>query len=183
MSDNENYKFKKVMKKPGKTLLIQSFNNTEINESLFNNLEGLEKHFIKNDKNSAFLTFDTPDNALIALKSIKEKSLNFKLKFSYYKIFFTINGLVDTTDYSDIKKDMIEYVSSKTNSNVLYCKFYSKNNKYLGCGDLTIDTLDGMLQLLSKDSGLKEFEFKSYFGSFFKFNDKNEKKENKYEIF
>ena len=70
----------------------------------------------------------------------------------------------------------MNYVFDNTKSNVLYCKLYSKNRKYLGCGDLTVDTLDGMLKLLSKDSNLKDFTIDSYTGSFYKFNDKKDQK-------
>jgi|UniRef100_A0A6C0EDL4 hypothetical protein len=171
-----NFKTKKVIRKSGKTLLVKSFDNFELNETLFDNLEGLQDKFIKKDKFSAFLKFDTPQNSLNGLKTLKEKSSNLKFKFSYYKVFFTVNGLSDISEYNNVKKEIMEYVSSKTDSNVLYCKLYTKNDKYLGCGDLTMDTLDGMMKLLSKDSNIKEFTINSYTGCFYKFNDNKNKK-------
>ena len=176
MSEDNNFenniKTKKVIRKSGKTLLVKSFDNFELNETLFDNLEGLQDTFIKKDKYSAFLKFDTPQNSLAGLKILKEKSSNLKFKFSYYKVFFTISGITDIAEYNNIKKEIMDYVSSNTDSNVLYCKLYTKNNKYLGCGDLTMDTLDGMMKLLAKDSNMKEFAINSYTGCFYKFNDK-----------
>ena len=170
-----NNKFqKKIMNKSGKTLMVRSFNNFKLNDLLFNELEGFENKSFKNDGNIVFLTFDTPQNSLNGLKTLKQKSSDLKFKFSYYKVFFTINGLSDSDDYNVIKKDISDFIFNETGANVLYCKLYCKNNKYLGCGDLTIDTLDGIVKLLSKDCGLKEYSFKSYSGCFYKFNDKKE---------
>ena len=64
------------------------------------------------------------------------------VRYSYYKLFFTIIGLNDNSDYNTIKKELIDHISKDTNIQVLYCKFYCKNNKYLGCGDITVDTLN-----------------------------------------
>ena len=36
-------------------------------------------------------------------------------------------------------------------------KLYKKDNKYMGCGDFTIDTLEGMNKLVSKESTIKDF--------------------------
>ena len=81
-------------------------------------------------------------------------------------------GLSNNNDYNTIKQSLSKFVSENTNSNVLYCKFYRKENNLLGCGDLTVDTVDGMKKLLSKD-GLKEFTFDSFSGTFYRFNSKN----------
>ena len=170
--NQNNFKKIKPMHKIGRTLLVKSFNNSELEESFFKDLEGLDKIATTKISNSVFLTFNNPENALTALRTLKNKSQTIRIKFSYYKIFFTISGLQDSTDYNEVKKDLIDFISNKMAANVLYCKFYCKDKKYLGCGDLTVDTLDTMIQLLSKESGLKDFSFKSYTGSFYKFNDK-----------
>jgi hypothetical protein len=160
------------MRKAGKTLLIKSFHGNILDETLFQELDGLEKKNIINDGKSVFLTFDTPQNALASLKALKEKSNELRIKFSYYKVFFTIDGLTDQSDYNTVKKNIMDYISNNVNANVLYCKLYCKNNKYIGCGDLTVDTLDGMIKLLSKENGLKDFKLDSYSGCFYKYNDK-----------
>jgi hypothetical protein len=179
VSDNLNkndYKNKKQVRKIGKTLLIKLLNNTTFDESHLTDINGIvNKSDIKNN-NLFFIIFDTPTNALLGLKSLKNKSSNYKIKFSYYKLFFTINGLNDNSSYDDTKKGLINHIQNLTNSNVLYCKLYCKNKKYLGCGDVTLDTLDGINMLLSKDSGLKYFSIEplSISGTFFRFNSKTQ---------
>ena len=169
--DNTMNKFKKpILKKPGKTLLIKLFNNSVLNDSDIDNLEGLVNKSDQKTNGNIFLLFDNVNNSLAALKKIKNMSSNYKVKFSYYKVFFTINGLIETSDYNETKKLIIDHVSNVTNSNVLYCKLYCKDNKYLGCGDLTIDTLDGLNKLLSKESEFKDFKLNDLSGTFYKFN-------------
>ena len=70
---------------------------------------------------------------------------------------------------------MTTFVTDKTKSSVLYCKFYRKENKYLGCGDFTIDTIDGMNTLLSKDGGIKDYTIGQLSGTFYRYNGKKDK--------
>ena len=119
-------KTKKIVRKAGRTLLIKLINDTTtFDDSLTENLTGLlNKTNLSNNK-TLFLTFDTKDNSLNALKVLRSKSINkFHVKFSYYKLFFTINGLTDKSDYNDSKKELIEFISKDDNVQVLYCKFY-----------------------------------------------------------
>ena len=70
-----------------------------------------------------------------------------------------MNGLSDQSDYNSIKKSHIDYITEQTGTEVLYYKLYKKDkDSYLGCGDLTIDTKDGMDKLLQEES-LKEYSF------------------------
>ena len=177
--DNNNkydYRNNKKVRKIGKTLLIILLNNATFDENDLTDVNGIvNKSDLKNN-GLFFLIFDTPANALNGLKILKNKSANYKIKFSYYKLFFTINGLNDNSSYDDTKKALINHIQNLTNSNVLYCKLYCKDKKYLGCGDVTLDTLDGINMLLSKDNGLKSFsiESPSISGTFFRFNSKNQ---------
>jgi hypothetical protein len=171
LDDNKFILRRNIMRKVSRTLVVKSINNIELSESLFNELDGILKIVKTKLDNLIFLIFDTTENSLIALKLLKN-NLNLKIKFSYYKVFFTITGLDDSTDYNEVKKDLIDLISNSINANVLYCKFYYKNNKYLGCGDLTVDTLDSMIQLVAKDSPMKNFSFNLYTGTFYKFNEK-----------
>ena len=82
----------------------------------------------------------------------------------------TINGLTDTSDYNQVKQDMTTFVTDKTKSSVLYCKFYRKENKYLGCGDFTIDTMEGMNTLLLKENNLKDYSLGKLSGTFYRYN-------------
>ena len=166
----DNYYNKIKLKKISRTILIKSENYLDSN--LFNKYEGIMKVYPTKNNKLLFLTFDTIDNSLNTFKLLK-KNKDLYIKFSYYKIFFTINGLNNTTNYNEIKKDLINYLTDKVNNiNILYCKFYYKNNKYLGCGDFTIDTLESLINILSKEQQNKEFSFKSYSGIFYKFTEK-----------
>ena len=173
---------KKIVKKPGRTLLIKLINDTTtFDDSLTENLTGLLNKTNLSNNNTLFLTFDTNDNSLSALKILRPKSFNkFHVKFSYYKLFFTINGLTDKSDYNESKKNLIDFISKDINIQVLYCKFYYKENKYLGCGDLTVDTLEGMNKLLLKDGGMKEITFNSLSVVFYRFNNKKKRRKLNY---
>jgi hypothetical protein len=168
-------KLTKSTHKAGRTLLVKSVNNTKLTASQFESLAGLQSSFETKSTNSFFLTFDTIQNAVNAFRSIRTASSDNRVKFSYYRLFFTINGLTESSDYNQVKKELFDYVSSKANTNVLYCKFYRKNDKYLGCGDFTVDTLDGINTLLSKEGGLKEYSFGNYSGTFYRYNSKKDK--------
>jgi len=174
---NNFNKTKKIVRKAGRTLLIKVLNEiSTFDNDLTFNLDGLLNKTNFSNNKTMFLTFDSIDNSIKALKQLRLKSTNiFSVKFSYYKLFFTITGLNDNiNDYNIYKKSLIDHISNNTNINVLYCKFYCKNNKYMGCGDLTVDTIDGMNKLLSKDNGLKEFKVDNFSGVFYRFNKKTE---------
>lgn len=168
-------KQKKSVRKAGRTLLVKSVSGKSINASVFENLTGLVSHSETKSSSSYFLTFDNIQNALSAFRDLRNDSTDYRVKFSYYRVFFTVTGLVDSTDYNNVKQDLISYVTDKTKSNVLYCKLYRKENKYIGCGDFTIDTIDGMNTILSKDGGLKDFTIGPYTGTFYRYNGKKDK--------
>ncbi len=165
--------------KGSRTILVKPNENKVLDEKLFDNLEGLKnKTDIKNSK-SIFLTFNTLENSVNAFNKLKTSSGdNFIVKFSYYRIFFTMNGLNDTTDYKELKQKFLNYINSKVDANVVYCKFYRKNDKYLGCGNFTLDTIDSMKALLLKDGGLKNFSFDGLTGTFYRYNMQNNQKVN-----
>ena len=166
---------KKNVRKAGRTLLVKSFNNAPITDTTFNSLVGLQNKTETKSSCSYFLTFDTVENAVNAFKTLRTDSADIRVKFSYYRIFFTMNGLSDTVDYNQTKQDFTKWITEKTGTDVLFCKFYRKNNKYIGCGDLTLDTLDSMNLLLSKDGGLKDYTLGSFTGTFFRYNGKKER--------
>ena len=159
------------VRKAGRTLLVKSASNHAIDPIIFDYLEGLITRSETKSTNTYFLTFDNVSNAAKAFNKFRIDS-TIRVKFSYYRIFFTIDGLTESTDYNQVKKEFIEYVDKKTDSSVLYCKFYRKNNKFIGCGDFTIDTLTGMNTLLAKNSSNKEYSFGSFKGIFYRYNGK-----------
>ena len=166
---------KKNTNKISRTIMLKLINTDQaFYDNITENIIGLINKTLINNK-ILYLTLDNHENSMKAYNILRSKSYNnFYIKFNYYKLFFTINGLTDTSDYSETKKDLIDYISNDSNIKVIYCKFYCKNKSYLGCGDLTVDTLEGMNKLLSKNNGFKEFKFKSFSGVFYKFNKKQE---------
>jgi hypothetical protein len=170
---NNNTERTKTVRKSGRTLLVKTADNT-FNDKLLVNLTGFLNKSESKASNSYFLTFDTVTNAESAYNKLKSTT-DYRVKYSYYRVFFTMNGLTDTTDYNTVKKDLVDYVSNHSKTNVLYCKFYRKDNKYLGCGDLTVDTLESLNTLLSKENGSNEYTLGNFTGNFYRFNNKKEK--------
>lgn len=168
-------KQKKSVRKAGRTILVKSFSGNPINSSVFSALTGVSSLSETKSSSSYFLTFDNVTNAVNAFRKLRTESTDYRVKFSYYRVFFTINGLTDSTDYNQVKQDFVNYVSDTTKSSVLYCKLYRKDNKYIGCGDFTIDTNEGMNTLLAKEGGLKEFTIGQLTGTFYRYNGKKDK--------
>jgi hypothetical protein len=154
------------VRKAGRTLLVRGTQS-------FDNLVGLQNSTETKTTNSFFLTFDTVENALTAYNQLRSDS-NVQVKFSYYRVFFTMEGLSDVSDYSQVKNGLVQWVESNASTQVLYCKLYRKDSKYIGCGDFTIDTLSGLNKLLSKDGGLKQFTFNNLSGTFYRYNNKTQ---------
>lgn len=163
MSDkaqNESNSKKKFMRKAGKTLLIKAKEGCTVQEEWFTSLDGLKENgVVQTEKTgSYFLTFNEVGKSLDALKQIrKDHDKDLMVKFAHYRVFFTIEGLKDdSTDYNTVKQSHINFIQDNTDSEVLYYKLY-RNKKYLGCGDVTIDTKEALDKLLSKDDS-KEFD-------------------------
>lgn len=169
-----NATVKKPARRAGRTLIVKSLNGT-ISENQFSFLTGLESVTGTKSNASYFLQFNTVNNAVNAFRQLRTENSSYRMKFSYYRVFFTINGLTESTDYNHIKQTMSDYVEANTSSHVIYSKFYRKDGKFIGCGDLTVDTLQGMNTLLTKESGFKEFSFGGFTGTFYRFNNRQEK--------
>lgn len=172
MQDND--KKKKVTRKPSRTLLLKEKNSSD-NTSWFDKLPGLLNHSKTDNTGSHFLTFDNIENSQNALKVLKtDHDDKFMGKYAHYKIFFTMTNLDKDSDYNQIKENHIKFVENNAKGNVLYYKLY-RNNGFLGCGDLTVDTKDTLDLLLSQDK-FKEFDIgNGNTGIFYKYNrrDKN----------
>ena len=168
-------KQKKSVRKAGRTILVKTISGNSIDSSVFDSLTGLVSQSETKSSSSYFLTFDNVTNSVNAFRKLRTDSTDYKVKFSYYRVFFTVNGLTDSSDYNQVKQDIVTWVGDKTKSSVLYCKLYRKDNKYLGCGDFTIDTIDGMNTLLAKEGGLKEFTVGQLSGTFYRYNGKKDK--------
>lgn len=170
--DNMNGK-KKFVRKAGKTLLLKAKDGSKIEESWFENLDGLVSNSKTDKTGSYFLTFSDAEKSLDGLKKIrKEHDKDLMVKFAHYRVFFTMENLKDESDYNSIKDKHVKFVQDNTDSEVLYYKLY-RNKGFLGCGDLTIDTKDALDKLLSQDLH-KEFDLgEGNSGVFYRYNRKS----------
>ncbi len=167
---------KKMVKKAGRTLLVSPTNGSSLSESTFSKLTGLTvTHSTKNG--SYFLTFDDVQHALDSFRNLRQDHPELRVKFARYQIFFTVTGLTDSSDYSTVKQNMTSFVEKESGANVLYFKLYRKGDKYLGCGDLTVDTKDAMDKLISKEGSLKNYTVGELSGTFYRYNKTQTKQE------
>jgi hypothetical protein len=142
--------------KAGRTILVKPSGST-FDASVFETLTGRQSTHHTEKSNSYFLTFATSKEALDALKTLKSKSgSSMRVKFAHYRIFFKMEGLVDSTDYNTVKNAHTKLISEKGGSEVLYYRLYRKDNKFLGCGDFTIDTKEAFDKMLNAEE-LKNF--------------------------
>jgi len=165
----EDISKKKVLRKAGRTLLVSPATGGTLSESMFSGFMGLSST-VGSKNGSYFLTFSTVQNALDSYRKIRQDHPNVRVKFSHYKLFFTMTGLTDSSDYGVVKEQMSSFVSKESGAEVLYFKLYRKGSKYIGCGDLTIDTKESMDKLLDKDGKLKNFTVEGYTGTFYRYN-------------
>jgi hypothetical protein len=162
-SNNMN---KKVIRKIGKTIIVKT--NSDFSSK---DLAGLKSHTpVANGKH--FLVFDSLENSKTAFKTLKSNS-SLSVRYAYYRIYFTISNLDETSDYATLKKDHIEWITKSCDVNVLFYKLYKKDDKLIGCGDFTIDTKEDMDKLISKE-GIKTYTFGNHTGTFYRYNKKDE---------
>ena len=148
---------KVVKRREGRTLLIS---NNDLNELSY---EGLtNKH--ETNSGAVFLVFDSVDNASKAYEDLTNK--NAKVKYSYYKIFFRLDDHDTSLDYDNLKKKVSDGLKGLIKElNILYFKFYTKDNKLIGSGDFTIDTKETLDALLT----LKDVEIDGMSINFYRF--------------
>lgn len=154
----------KPRRKMGKTLLVSTQRNTDsvVDSSHFSGdkLKGLQKTTEKDGK--FFLLFEDYSQAKEALHYLR-KEFNYFVKFVHYKIFFKCSQLESETpneefEHNTFKNAMRTFVQSNTNGHVLYPpRLYRTTDKtrYVGCGNITVDTKESEDALLSSDGDLK----------------------------
>lgn len=169
----------RFVRKSGRTLLVQKLNEN-LDESIFENLEGLKSKHHTEKNNAYFLTFESLPHSLSSFRDFK-KNEDVRVKFAHYKIFFTIEELNNNIEYTDIKTNHINLINDNYDGNVLYYKLYRKNDKYLDCGDLTLDTKESFDALI--DSNNEDYELKvngvNFTGKYYRYNRKPRDSENK----
>lgn len=156
MNNNNKNQTLGQSKKPGRTLLVK-VEESSFNDSLFEKLAGLSTKFLTEKTQSYFLTFDSVNSSEVAFESLS-KLKSIKVKYAHYRIFFTMKELTAESDYTKIRQNHIEFIEKNTGTNVLYYKLYRKNNSFIGCGDLTIDTKEAFDMLMDSESTFKEFQ-------------------------
>lgn len=164
MSETQNTKEMKPRRKMGKTILVsqQRDSTTPVDKSNLTEekLTGLKS--ISEHDGKYFLVFGDYSQAKDALIHLR-KEFNYFVKFVHYKVFFKCSQLTDETpsqefEHSTFKNAMRELVQNKTNGHVLYApRLYRNNEKtqYVGCGNITVDTMEAQNALLNKDGPLK----------------------------
>ena len=143
------------IRKAGRTLLVRT--DESFSASGYDGL--VNSHQVeRNGHSSYFLTFDTSDHSLEALRSIrKQYGQDARVKFAYYKIYFRMDGLSSESSYEDVKTQHREFVHTNTSAQVLYYRLYRKDDQFVGSGEMTVDTKEGFDQLVGKESTHKEY--------------------------
>ena len=158
MPENGN-KTTRPRRKMGKTILVspQRDSNVNVDESNLTKEKciGLQKSTEKDGK--FFLLFDNYNNAKNALYKLRNE-FNYFVKFAHYKVFFKCDEVQTVTPSSDFEHDtfknlMRNLVQNNTNGHVLYPPVLykdknSEDDKYTGCGYITVDTKESEEQLL-----------------------------------
>jgi hypothetical protein len=144
-------KYNKVVNhKPGRTLLIKPVSSIDL--ACLDQLNGFQKKHYTDKSNSYFVTFATPEQAEAALNQLKTQFSNsVNIKFAHYRIYFTMIGLVNESDYGAVKNYHTSLIGNVAQCNVLYYRLYRKNNSYIGCGDMTVDTKDGFDAMMNQE--------------------------------
>jgi hypothetical protein len=164
---------KKSVRKAGCTLLVSPNEGSGINESTFKDMPGRTSTF-KTSKNAYFVEFGTIQESLDIYRKIRKDYPETKIKFCSYKLYLRITGLTDQTDYQEGKQAISSQVEKATGGNVLYFKFYRKDNHFIGCADLTVDTKGAMDKLLDRDGDLNKMTVGDFNITFYPFKaDKN----------
>jgi hypothetical protein len=168
-------------KKPSLTIILSPADNSSINESVFKNLKGLTQAN-KNKSNGYFLEFDNLENAKNAFDTLK---LNNKLleKYGFYNLFVKVSGLTDSSDYQECKDKITGYVKEKINGNVPFFKLYRKQDKYIGCAKLTVDTKKAMDKILDEASDIKNCTVGNLNLTFYPFRNDKKKPDNGNKIY
>ncbi len=108
----ESIENKKSTKKVGETLLVKSVNR-KFSESIFNNLEGLNKQFKSEKTRSYFLEFKDSESASKAFTKLDEND-SCIVKFALYKLFFKFDPSCHS-DISDAARSVVVKTGSKLN--------------------------------------------------------------------
>ena len=135
-------------KRAGRTLLVSN-----VPEDMPLAFEGI-KNVHKTSNGSQFLYFDSLEHAEKAYQELSDTDV--RVKYSYYRVFFRLREFdLTKLKYDEMKESIRNKLTSlNENINVLYFKFYTKNNQLIGSGDFTLDSKDDLDSLVT----LREIE-------------------------
>lgn len=140
-------------RQPGRTLVVKFEEDFDVSslKSLSNMKEMNE---VKN--NTLFLTFNDIASATSALTKLNKMN-GLSCRYSYYRVFFKLNGLTESSNFENVEKVHTAWVEKNTGGKVLEYNLYRKKDTFLNCGDLVVD-LKSSLDLLLTLKNLKNYE-------------------------
>lgn len=148
----ENRKVKE--RKPGRTLVVKVDEDFDV--SSLKSLSNMKQMNEVKNNNTLFLTFNDTASATSALTELNKMD-GLSCRYSYYRVFFKLNGLTESSTYENVKKVHTAWVEKNTGGKVLEYNLYRKKDTFLNCGDLVVD-LKSSLDLLLTLENLKNYE-------------------------
>jgi len=139
-------------RQPGRTLVVKFDEDFDVSSlKSLSNMKQMNE--VKN--NTLFLTFNDTASATSALTELNKMD-GLSCRYSYYRVFFKLNGLTESSTYENVKKVHTAWVEEHTGGKVLEYNLYRKKDTFLNCGDLVVDLKTSLdLLLLEK---LKNYE-------------------------
>lgn len=170
----ENRKVKE--RQPGRTLVVKVEENFDVSSlKSLNNMKQMNE--VKN--NTVFLMFNDVKSATSALTELNNMD-GISCRYCYYRVFFKLNGLTESSSVEDVKKMHIAWVEKQTGGNVLEYNLYRNRDTFLNCGDLVVDLKSSLDLLLSLDN-FKNYELDGDLkGTYYRFNKRGRRSNNRY---
>ena len=123
VNDHTSSTQKRKGRKAGRTLLVKPESDS-FDSSVFSSLEGLTNQHHTEKSNSHFLTFDTVGNAVNAYCHFRNQhNDDVRVKFAHYRVFFTLKGLNEDHEYSDVKTAHMNFVRDNTSGEFYIINF------------------------------------------------------------
>jgi hypothetical protein len=160
----------------GRTLLLDA-SNPNFDSKGLKKMKGIKKSFYSERSSSWFLEFDTRVNSVSAFENLSSND-RCRVKYCNYDIFVKYKNIDNNdVDFEALGNKHKKWVEEQTGATVLRYKPYKKGEKYLGCGQITIDLKDAFDTLLASD-GLRDFTFEGISGTHYRYNNKRRNQQN-----
>ena len=151
---------------PGRTLVVKVEESFDVSSlKSLSNMKQMNE--VKN--NTVFLTFNDTASATSALTELNKMD-GVSCRYCYYRVFFKLNGLTESSSFEDVKKVHVAWVEKHTGGKVLEYNLYRNRDTFLNCGDLVVD-LKSSLDLLLSLENFKNYELDGDLkGTYYRFN-------------